>query len=229
VSTKQTLTAGVLDLTRRTKAACYLLWAFAGIAGLILASDLVRLQLLSDTTFNVIGEAVENNLAIHRVLGLLQGIAFISSGIAFLLWKYRANGNCRALGAKGMTSPGWTVGWYFVPFANLWKPYQPMEEIWQASENPYNWQRVKRPTIVTCWWLAWLADILAFYIAMTLKSGANTSDRLTTATVADMFLAAADILAALLAAAVIAKVHSMQETWLGSSELSNPTQFRQRA
>jgi hypothetical protein len=76
VSTKQTLTAGVLDLTRRTKAACYLLWAFAGIAGLILASDLVRLQLLSDTTFNIIGEAVENNLAIHRVLGFKGSRSF---------------------------------------------------------------------------------------------------------------------------------------------------------
>ena len=104
-----------------------------------------------------------------------------------------------------------------------------MEEIWQASENPHNWQRVKRPAIVTCWWFLWLADMLAFYIAMSLKTGANTSDRLTTATIADMFLAAADILTALLAAAIIAKVHLMQEAWLGSSELSNPTQFRQQA
>jgi hypothetical protein len=57
---------------------------------------------------------------------------------------------------------------------------------------------------------------------MTLKSGANTSDRLTTATIADMFFAAADILAAILAAAIIAKVHWMQETWLGSSEFVEP-------
>ena len=221
--------AGFLDLTRRTNATFYLLWAFAGLAALALASDLVRLQLLSTATFNIIDEPVANNVARHRVLEVLHAIMFISSAVAFLLWTYRANSNCRALGAQGMISPGWSVGWYFVPIANLWKPYQAMEEIWQASKNPQSWQRVKRPGIVTCWWYIWLANLIATNFTLTWVQSAKTSDDLIRATNADLFVASTDVLAAILAAWIIAKVHLMQETWIGSLALSNPTPSPQQA
>ena len=35
-------------------------------------------------------------------------------------------------------TPGWSVGWFFVPIMNPWKPFQAMREIWQASAEPGN-------------------------------------------------------------------------------------------
>src|SRR5262245_61248809 len=68
------------------------------------------------------------------LIGLVQFIVVVTSAVLFLRWIHRANWNARALGAQGMEfSPGWSIGWYFVPFANLWKPYQAMREIWRAS------------------------------------------------------------------------------------------------
>ena len=47
-------------------------------------------------------------------------------------------------------SPGWAVGWYFVPIANLWKPYQAMKEIWRVNVSDTT------PSIFPWWWLFWI-------------------------------------------------------------------------
>ncbi len=58
-------------------------------------------------------------------LGLGLGIA---AGVLFLIWVYRANRNAHCLGAEGMEySPGWSVGWFFVPVACLVMPYNVLE------------------------------------------------------------------------------------------------------
>ena len=49
--------------------------------------------------------------------------------IAFLMWVHRTYRNLPALGAKVLdTTPGWAVGWYFIPIAFLFKPCQSMAE-----------------------------------------------------------------------------------------------------
>jgi len=53
-------------------------------------------------------------------------------------------------------SPGWAVGWYFVPIANLWKPFQAMREIWRASVNPSDPQSVAMPGFMGFWWALWV-------------------------------------------------------------------------
>jgi hypothetical protein len=70
------------------------------------------------------------------IVGLAQFILAIITGITFLRWIYRSNNNLRALSGESMTfTPGWSVGWYFIPIANLWKPYQVMNEIWKVSHK----------------------------------------------------------------------------------------------
>jgi hypothetical protein len=73
----------------------------------------------------------------------------------FLIWVYRANRNARALGAEGMRyTPGWSVGWFFIPFASLFKPYLAIRETWKAS-NPASeehWRRAPISPIFGAWW-----------------------------------------------------------------------------
>ena len=105
-----------------------------------------------------------------RIGDALLGVAIIGSArllpllllttmVVFLLWMQRANKNVRALGAQGIRcTPGWAVGWWFVPIATLFKPYQAMREIYQASDpgaGPASW--AGRPAgLVGAWWAAWL-------------------------------------------------------------------------
>jgi len=97
------------------------------------------------------------NDARQQAIGLGQFGLWIVTGIVFLTWIHRANRNARALGAQDMRfTPGWAVGWYFVPIMSLWKPFQAMREIWQASVAPGNWQAVQTPSLLGWWWAFFL-------------------------------------------------------------------------
>ena len=55
-------------------------------------------------------------------------------------------------------TPGWEIGCYFVPIANLAMPYLVMKEIWNASASPADWRSLSGHPIVKWWWgLAYLA------------------------------------------------------------------------
>src|ERR1043166_6019302 len=61
---------------------------------------------------------------LNAVLGVIQVSFFIFLGITFLRWIHRANKNLHCLSTEVMRlSPGWAIGWYFIPVANLFKPY----------------------------------------------------------------------------------------------------------
>ena len=66
----------------------------------------------------------------YALSGLGWTILMIPGMVLFFVWIRRANINADALVRSRMEfTPGWAVGWFFVPFANLFKPYQVMAEI----------------------------------------------------------------------------------------------------
>lgn len=84
-----------------------------------------------------------------RGLFVLPGASLVS--VAF--WIFRANKNARALSAQTLDNgPGWAVGWFFVPIASLWKPFEVMREIYKASHTPHDWRKAKGASIVGWWW-----------------------------------------------------------------------------
>ena len=73
--------------------------------------------------------------ALDGVVSLSQLGLLIGTGITFLIWFSRAYRNLTALGASGLRStPSMSVGWWFVPFYSLVRPYQLACEIWKASD-----------------------------------------------------------------------------------------------
>lgn len=91
-------------------------------------------------------------------LGLMA--AFLASVILFCVTIHRLNKNARALGSKGMEfTPGWSVGWFFIPIANLFKPYQAVREIYQASDpraGEFDWRQSPVLAPLGFWWGAWI-------------------------------------------------------------------------
>ena len=100
-------------------------------------------------------------------LGSLQVLVLIATYVAAGMWIYRAGCNVRALGAKGIDdSPGWAVGWYFIPFMNFVRPFRAMNQIWLASANPARWASMSTPTLLRFWWAFWLiANIYGSVVA----------------------------------------------------------------
>ena len=65
---------------------------------------------------------------------LAQLGSFFMTALFFLLWTYRSYRHLSALSDRDLRfSPGWAVGWFFVPIMNLFRPYQVMKEMWRKS------------------------------------------------------------------------------------------------
>jgi hypothetical protein len=78
---------------------------------------------------------------------------FIVVVVIFCMWTYRVAANAWSFGGNWMTaSPGWSVGWYFIPFANLWKPYTSLKGVWQSSH-----QSADVSPAMPLWWTLWIA------------------------------------------------------------------------
>ena len=121
------------------------------------ASIVVALVTAGTSTVELLGYRVESPSPLFLLFVVpwavvMAGIV-VTTAVLVLVWIHRANYNARQLGATDMKiSPGWAVGWYFVPVAWFWKPYQAMKEIWQASVNPKYWWRQSGSPLLTCWW-----------------------------------------------------------------------------
>ncbi len=113
-----------------------MLWTSLGFQVISILSDFGQMSLLNGRFTEAEAEA---NDARQALIGFGYLGVFIVTGVAFLKWIYRANLNCRGFGAQDMRfTPGWSVGYYFIPFLNLVRPYQSMKEIWQVSHDPLN-------------------------------------------------------------------------------------------
>lgn len=87
------------------------------------------------------------------MIGLLQMAMAILLGIVFLFWTHRVCKNAHSFNTVTMTiTPGWAVGWYFIPIFNLWKPYLALREAFHASCHPEG-QRNGGAAILGVWWL----------------------------------------------------------------------------
>lgn len=143
-------------------------------------------------------------------ISILDFIVYLATALAFCFWIHRAYHNLGALAARGLHfSAGWAVGWFFVPFWNLVRPYQVMKEIWQASDprtDPADetaWMRAPLPALVPLWWASFLTMNLSATIAARLMGDAETHGAFVTA---DSVSIAADILALAAGAIAIALV-----------------------
>ena len=68
-----------------------------------------------------------------RILFPTLGIVAVTA-VAFLVWVYRANANAHALGFADLKfRPGWAVGWWFVPIANLIQVPRVMLELYRVA------------------------------------------------------------------------------------------------
>jgi hypothetical protein len=152
-------------------AAVIALFALGIVLSLVMvASDISEFQLLTRVVKQeaVTDEQFESNDNRQRLLGVTWLVWYLTTIVAFLMWVHRAHRNLPVLGATGLEfTPRGAVGWYFVPIANLFKPYQCMREIYNASypldaSNDYQYRPERNaPLVVKTWWTLFL--IMGFF------------------------------------------------------------------
>jgi Domain of unknown function (DUF4328) len=209
--------AGIVDSSVLTRWVTWLLYAQIAIAVVAVGSGILENLLLHDfqnggyTSRAEAMAAGEANDTRQRIVGLCQVAIFIVSGIAILRWIHRANGNARRLGAVGMQfTPGWSVGWYFIPIANLWKPYQAMKEIWQASASPGDWVGQRVPTLLPTWWAIWLVANVLGNASSRLSLSADGIGELLVGNIVTLLSDVSGILLALIFLAIVKRITVFQ-------------------
>ena len=123
----------------------------------------------------------ENSDTRQSVLGVLYLLVYIPTAVVFLRWVYLTNRNARALAGDGLKfTPGWAVGWYFVPVATLWKPYQAMKEMFRASNPDYgdNWRDAPFPKYLPLWWGLWIVSGILGQLIIRRSFHSNTLDEM---------------------------------------------------
>ncbi len=212
------------DPTQLTQWLRYFLYASIVISAIALISGVMEYQLLSDFKLGVyssgglVKAAAETNDQRQQVIGILQACVAIVTTILFCMWIYRANFNARALGAQNMKfTPGSAVAYYFIPFLNLWRPYQAMKEIWKASKNPILWMNEERGVILPWWWFLFLINKMLASMAFKKAMRANEIHELINSTVISVASDIVSIPTGIIALLLVIRIYKMQLSHINCS------------
>jgi hypothetical protein len=132
-------------------------WALI-LSGVTFAQGIALVDNLSSTSAAEIAEW-------EQFAGAANGLyvlALIASGVAFLAWLSRVVDNVPSLGGgEPSVSPRGAIGWWFVPGANLVKPYLIVADVWRRLAST---TAERRTRLLLVWWLAWVGGSLAGWI-----------------------------------------------------------------
>lgn len=151
------------------------------------------------------------------LVSVLQFLIYTVTAVVFLVWFYRAYVNVRRL---GVTEPrygaGWSIGAWFVPILNLWRPKQIANDVWRGSEPdlpapaPGDWAKRPVPALLGWWWAAWLLNPILYAVANVYYSETDLELNRTGAViymVSDLF----SVIAAALLIVIVRRVTARQE------------------
>jgi hypothetical protein len=147
-------------------------------------------------------------------VGITILVLAVVTGIVWLVWQHRSQTNLRTAGVGALHfTPGWAVGWWFIPIANLWKPFQATRELYQASAGGERWWAARTPALLGWWWAGWIAFNFMDGLASAFFAGDDVS--VGSYITGDRFSIVGDVLStatAILAIVLIREVIRRQET-----------------
>ncbi|ABW28790.1 hypothetical protein AM1_3803 [Acaryochloris marina MBIC11017] len=108
-------------------------------------------------------------------------------------------------------TPGWAVGFYFVPILSFFKPCEAMVEIWKISQDPMNWENQSNDALVGVWWSLFLVSNIAGNISIQTALRAKDPETLTLSTVAAIISTIAGIALDIVAVSLVSKILKMQQ------------------
>lgn len=144
--------------------------------------------------------------------GLIYTIAFIGSVILFSMFSFRAMKNLNIWGSRSAEmAPGWAVGWYFIPIANFWKPFQAMSQIWEGTKEVSPSESFEYPQI-GAWWLFWVLTNISANVSLRISMNGDFSESTVKfGAIADIVSAVTGILAIFIIIPILKKIVDMQD------------------
>lgn len=142
----------------------------------------------------------------------LQMMAELATAIVFIVWFHRVRTNAGVLAPDLLSrGPGWSIGAWFIPIANLWIPRGIAVEVWRASRPmPYADDTHEPHRPVNLWWTGFVVSWFALRAADRRYAGAEDPDAIVSA--ANLLVGAGviDIVAAALTIHFVHRLTTMQ-------------------
>jgi hypothetical protein len=150
---------GYVPLDGRLKAIKIVFPLLAGVGVVAAASDMVEISLLSDL---IAGQPVSDakldaSDTRQGLIGFLQLAVLVAAVVVFIRWLHQAYKNLDVV-APGVRryGHGWAIGSWFVPFLNLWRPKEIINDIHRGGEGP---------NVATLLWFWWALFLISNWIA----------------------------------------------------------------
>ena len=129
--------------------------------------------------------------------------------VLFIIWQFRAAKNNEALDRPGARfGPGWSIGGWFIPLANLAIPVLIMQDLWRGAtpsvpRGDPRWRSAKGSWLVGVWWAVWVISLLRFAANNSGLHGSGSLDDIETSNIIALVGVIATAIAAVLAAFVV--------------------------
>jgi hypothetical protein len=137
---------------------------------------------------------------------------FVATVIFSSVWIYRSSWNARQIQpSEKRITPGWAIGWYFVPFLSLWKPYQAAVQCLNSSEDPQGAIDRSAPGFFQAWWFLWVVSSVGGNLSFRLSNKAVSADDIRSVALLDLGLAPLSIITTLLFIRVIKTITQAQQ------------------
>lgn len=210
------LAEGIDLLARRAKIVKALL--AAGLLSLIamLIGEIAELHGL----INLDNADLDNAEGLYAAVLLANWLILILTYVVFGTWIYRAAANVDAASVPGFRfTPGWAVGWHFVPIANLFKPFGAMRQIWNASHGNETGDLDRGNALLTLWWTCWIVTSIVANYVFRLSLKADTAEEFRTVLELEIFSSAISLALYPLAYQLVDRTTRAQQERLTSAHI----------
>jgi Domain of unknown function (DUF4328) len=204
----------------RARWAVLFLYTSVGLAAISILSGFLQWELLAQMKdgIQVTKAAALANDARHHTISTVRTIMFVFSAIIFLRWLYAAYGNLELMGRRySEETPGWAIGYWFIPIVNLVKPYSIVKELWQRSHDGN--RRTPdagsgAPAIIGIWWMLYIVAGLIERIAKSYMQSEHSVEILSYVTLVSMGSGLLVLIAGLLLIHIVNRIDLAQQNYV---------------
>ena len=202
---------------QRSQNAILLIWIALAMNCISLVSSYFQYDLLQTAANGgeISAEAVTSNDNREQAIGIIQIIVFVVSAITFIQWFRRAYFNLHLRVNRLSQTEGWAAGCWFVPIVNLFRPYQIMKEMFQAThfflkQNEVHTREHLSTSSLSLWWTFWIIDRFVGQFVLKYSMKADTIEELTTSTIAQLISNGIGIVLAIITINIITEYSKLE-------------------
>jgi uncharacterized protein DUF4328 len=201
---------GFRDIEQLTNVVKWMFWIGALFWTIAILSSLLQIKLVS-SPFTI--EAARFNDQREAAINGLTLIFKLATLVVFWRWIYVAHRNLPALGVRYLeVTPGWAVGWFFIPFLNLWYPFKGMRFLWRASHSPQAPDQQDGGWEAPTWWILYLACALSPFLMLSAIKQAQDAAGIIAMTQFQIFNRVLNIAVCVAAALLVTRIwHAQRE------------------